>query len=267
MLGGMKTVRAGTQIRSVSRAARLLLYLAQREDGSSATEAAAALGLPVPTAHHLLNTLVAEGLIAKDGQRRYYLGPKIGVLSDAFLHQMTPPDYLLAPLRDLAERTGETAYLSGWRRGEIVVLATVEGNHAVRVSGLHSGFPGAAHARASGKLLLAFARTEERDGYLQRHPLEPRTRSTIVDKEELLAEFGRIRKRGYAVDEEEFTEGVACVAAPVVESGIVVAAYTVSAPLERFRQRRQTLVESVLESARAASLDGVPQQAITSGRT
>ena len=101
-----------------------------------------------------------------------------------------------------------------WRHDRIVVLASVEGGNAVRVSGAHLGYVESAHARASGKLLLAFASEEVRAAYLALNPLVPVTPRTIVQPDEFELELERIRLRGYAVDEEEFREGVACVAAP-----------------------------------------------------
>lgn len=244
-----KTDFPATRIQSVTRAARILLYLAEEREGRTAKEIANAQGLAAPTAYHLLTTLLAEGLLVKDSSRRYQLGPKIGALSDAFLSQATPPEYLLTGLRQLAQTTGETGYLSGWRGGEIVVFASVEGSRAVRVSGLHSGFQAHAHARASGKLLLAFARPDQQAAYLQTHKLEPLTPHTIIHQSELLAELARIRERGYATDEEEFAEGVACISAPIIESGTPIAAYTLAAPTERYRTRQQELTNAVLTIA------------------
>jgi IclR family transcriptional regulator, acetate operon repressor len=130
---------AKTQIRSVSRAMRLLFLAAERPDGARATEAADSRGIPVPTAYHLLNTLVAEGMLAKDPQHRYVLGPRVGVLSDAVARDLLVPHFLAAPLRALAEEAGETAYVTAWRRRVITVLDSVEGARAVKVSGLYPG--------------------------------------------------------------------------------------------------------------------------------
>jgi IclR family transcriptional regulator, acetate operon repressor len=240
-----------TRIQSVARAARVLVWLAGR-DGVTATEVALAHGIAVPTAHHLLNTLVAEGLLAKDSRRRYALGPKVAVLADAHLRQTAPPEHMLEGLRALAAETGETAYLAAWRGDEIRALASVEGTSAVRVGEITPGRYRHAHARATGKLLLAYADPARRDAYLRADPIEPLTEHTIADRARLDDELATIRDRGYAIDEEEFQEGVSCCAAPILENGVAIATFTVSAPSERFDRRRDELVAATRRHARAA---------------
>ena len=65
-----------TTIRSVARASRILVYLGEQIDGRTAKEVADELELALPTAYHLLGTLVAEGLVAKDSRRRYQAGTR-----------------------------------------------------------------------------------------------------------------------------------------------------------------------------------------------
>lgn len=242
-----------TRIRSVERAVGLLVWVAAEPGPRTASNASRALGLPLATTHHLLNTLVAAGMLAKDAKREYHLGPKVGALTDAFQREVFPPDYLLGPLRHLADASGETAHLTAWRHGEIVILTSVEGTQAVRVARLHSGLEGGAHARASGKLLLALAAPQIRDAYLATHPLERLTERTIQSRDELDAELAQITERGYAIDEEEFAQGVACVAAPIVVNGFPIGAYSISAPFARFRDRRVLLIDAVLSAAGAGA--------------
>jgi IclR family acetate operon transcriptional repressor len=249
----MKAPAPRTRVRSVSKALGILLYVSQSSDGARGSDVAAACGLPAPTAHHLLETLLAEGFLSKDELRRYHLGPKVGALSDAFLSRTQPPEFLMEPLRKLAERSGETAYLSGWLHGDIAVLATVEGSRAVRVAGLHRGSQGHAHARASGKLLLAYARPGVAEAYLSRAPLAALTSRTITDPDALLAELETIRRRGSATDLEEYQDRVCCVAAPVIDDGVVIAAYTLSVPWDRFRNDELELTRAVVAAAGEAA--------------
>lgn len=244
---------APTRIQSVSRAARLLVLAAKQRGGTTAAQGAAELRLSVPTTHHLLNTLVDEGLLARDAQRRYVVGPRVAVLADAFVRDGDVPEYLMAPLRRLATETKETAYLSAWRGHEIHALASIEGENAVRVVEAERGPYRFAHARATGKLLLAFGRSEQVAAVLGAGPLEALTPRTIVDPVALDAELARIRRRGFADDREEFAEGVCCLSAPLMVDGVLVAAFTVSSPLHRFARDRSALLAAVRAAAKSAA--------------
>jgi DNA-binding IclR family transcriptional regulator len=104
------------------------------------------------------------------------------------------------------------------------------------------------HARAGGKLLLAYARDDVREDYIRRHPLRPRTPTTICDARALEAEFSRIRDRAYAYDEQEFVLGVSCVAAPLIgKRGHIVASIAISAPTDRFNRLRRDFTNAALQ--------------------
>lgn len=241
-----------TRIQSAARAVNLLTLVATEQTNGSGKALAEAAGLAVPTAHHLLATLVAEGFLAQDERARYMLGPKIAVLADAFQRDLTPPSYLLAPLHRLVSATQETAYLARWRRGEIHLLSSIEGQQTVRVS-VPEGRYRDAHARASGKLFLAYLDEDVRDAYLGAHPLRKLTESTITSRRRLLEALAGVREQGYAVEEEEFQSGLSCIAAPVFENGVIVAAYSMAVPTQRFRERRQELIDAALKAAASAA--------------
>lgn len=245
----LRTIAPG-RIQSVSRAARLLMLVAGGRTEPTAKGLARGAGLPVATAHHLLSTLVDEGLLAKDSKATYLLGVKVAVLADALQRADSAPEYLLEPLRQLAATTGEAAFLATWRQGDIRIQASVEGAHPVRVA-LPVAPYADGHARATGKLLLAMAGQEQRGAYLIAHPPRPLTPSTTVDLARLEEEFETIRLNGYALDEEQFQPGVCCVAAPVLEEGVVVAAYSISAPTQRFNEKRLWLIDAVVTIAKS----------------
>lgn len=245
--------RKPTLLRSVARAIEVLFFVAETDAGRTAKETSLALDIPIGTAYHALNTLAARGMVSKDAGHRYRLGSRVGVLADAFARQLTPAENLLGPLHELAESTDESAHLVGWRHDDVVVLASVEGTQAVRVSGVHTGQAGNAHARASGKALLAWAPSKQREAYLRKHELTALTPHTITDRQALLAELERIRARGYAIEDEEFAEGAACLAAPIIDGGVVIGAYSLSAPAERFRRNKKRLTQAVLAAARSAA--------------
>lgn len=222
------------RVQSVARGVAVLMEVAASPAGLTVTEISEALGLSRSTVYHLVHTLGGEGLLSKGDRRRHRLGLRVGALAEGFRRQLTPPDDLLPHVRALAAETSETAYAAGWRDGEIVLFARVPGRHAVTVSEINMGLAGDAHARASGKLLLAFAPPHARVDYLTSHPRRPRTAKTIVDPDEFERELQGIRERGYSVDQEEFIQGVCCLAAPLGD-GAFPYAIALSAPTDRFR--------------------------------
>jgi DNA-binding IclR family transcriptional regulator len=215
-----------------------MLIASLPEHERSVNRMAKELGTSVPTVYHLLNTLVDAKLLARDERKQYRFGLAMEVLSVAYAQQSVPPPELLTPLRWIIETTGESAYLTAWRSGNPVVLAHLAGTHAVQVTNLRPGYRGAANARASGKVLLAFAEPADRERYMAMHPLERVTERTITDPEIFAAELRRVAENGYATDVEEFSIGVACVAMPIWSNGVLMGSYTISAPVERYRQQQ-----------------------------
>jgi len=244
-----------TRIQSVARAARALLIVADESTGCSATYVAHELGTALPTAFHLLNTLVDEGLLTKE-RRRYFLGPAAGRIADGFMGPEAVTTSLLAPLRQLAETTLETAYLGVWRHGQVIVIGSIEGAQAVKVKGLGVGLAEDAHARASGKMLLSALKDAALDAYLATHPLRAVTKHTITDEQSLRNELGRTRRRGYSIDQEEIREGVTCLGVLIEDAENVYGTYTLSVPADRLKGNRdQYLV--VLRAAASQAVRGL----------
>ena len=163
------------RVQSVSRALAILREVAAAE-GLTVQEISRRVGLRPPTTYHLVHTLADEGFLARGERGRYRLGSSVGSLAQAFRRQIAPPAHLLPHLRSVGLRTGEASHIVGWSNGEIMVLGQVPGRHPVSVTEFAVGTVGDAHARSSGKLLLAFADAETRAEYLRLHPPRRRTR-------------------------------------------------------------------------------------------
>jgi IclR family acetate operon transcriptional repressor len=223
------------RVQSVARAVKILLTVAQSQNGLKAVEIARAAKLPKQATYHLVHTLVSTAMLTHNSQGRYVLGLRAGTLGEAFRRQLSPPQHLIPLVRQIAAATGETAYASGWRDGEIVNLASWRGSNPVQAIEVAEGSYGYAHARASGKLLLAFASEETRAHFLATHTLDARTSKTITSLSKLHEEFERIRAQGYAIDDEEFSLGLCCVCVPL-DAGASPFSLTLSAPIERFAE-------------------------------
>jgi IclR family acetate operon transcriptional repressor len=239
-------------IQSVARASRILLDIARSPAGLTATEVAASAGLTISTSYHLLATLEDEHLLAKESGKRYTLGPAaIDIANAPGLRPRPTPRHRRA-LAQLAEATRETAYLTGWFRGEIRILATVEGSQAVRVAGLEVGLTDDVHARASGKVLLAFADEARRSRLLEDYEYTRFTPITVSSREAFEVQMAEIRRAGIVFDRGEYREDVRSVSAPIRSGDRVVAALALTAPADRYERTEPELVAALLEATALA---------------
>ncbi|MDP9796160.1 DNA-binding IclR family transcriptional regulator [Catenuloplanes nepalensis] len=196
----------------------------------SRKELAVATGLPQATCNRIVGRLIEERLLADDGARGLRLGLRLFELgTQAGQAGMTLLDVAGPYLRDLHAAFGWTAQLATRDGLDVIYLLKVDGTArpklATRVAGR---FP--PHCTGAGKALLAFAPAEETDDVLARLPLIRRTAATIVGRVALEADLRVTRRRGYAVDREEFQPGMTGVAVPLRPAGEPVAAITLAAP-------------------------------------
>lgn len=240
------------RIQSVARATDVLLEVARSARGLTSKQISDRLGMTRQGAYHLIHTLTSTGFLTRTGENRYALGLKIGTLAAAFTRHLAPEEHLAPYVRALATNTDETSYAAGWQGDEIVVLSVARGNNPVQAADVVRGTAEDGHARASGKLLLAYASNGLRDEYLKTHPLRKRTPRTITDRRRLLQELETIRRQGYAIDEEEFAEGLSCLAVPL-DDGASPYVIGVSVPANRFNDTRTQLLEATIAEAQALS--------------
>lgn len=232
------------RIQSVARAANILAAVAESQSGLSTREISERVGIRQATTYHLLHTLCAADLLRRDhATSNYVMGFGITALASGFARQVPAPEHLYKCVREVAAATGEAVYGSGWADGAIVVLARAPGRKPVSVASVPLGMATNAFARASGKLLLAYASPEAREAYLERDPVVRLTPNTL-EKRDLLDQLDEVARRGYAVEEEEFAEGICCVAAPYAV-GETIYSIVVSAPTDRFHASLNDLLEAL----------------------
>jgi DNA-binding IclR family transcriptional regulator len=136
-------------------------------------------------------------------------------------------------LEAIQRETGETTNLVVLEGREVVYVDKVDGTRSVRLF-LEVGRAIPAHTSGAGKAILAWRSEEDLAALLGGAPLARSTRHTITALDGLHEEFARIRRRGFATDNEEHEEGVACVGTPVFDHrGISIAALSVSGPTPR----------------------------------
>lgn len=239
------------RVQSAARTVAILLAVAQSENGLTTKEISEDVQIGRQAVYHLLHTLVGTGMLTRTNDNRYVLGLRVGTLVQGFQSQLAPSEHLAPLVRLVAKETDETAYAAGWWQGEITMLTVARGGNPVQAAETPQGYVGNAHARASGKLLLALATPAVRDAYLGTHPLTPITPATITTHRELEAEMSRIRAQGYAIDDQEFATGLCCLAVPL-DAGHSPFVLAVSAPRERFHENLDRYLAVLQRIARAS---------------
>lgn len=216
-------------VQSLTRTFDLLEMMADAGGEAGLSELADASGLPLPTIHRLMRTLVARGYARQEASRRYALGPKLIRLGDSagrLLGQWARPY-----LAELVELTGETANLALREGDDAVYVAQVPSRHAMRMF-TEVGRRVPLHTSGVGNAILAQLPSDDVDTILSRADLVARTPKTITDPAMLHRQLDMIRTTGYATDDGEYEVGVSCVAVPLAGT-LALAALSVSGPAAR----------------------------------
>ena len=221
----------------------LLELLQDSEIPKSLDEVVGASGIPRSTAHRLLADLASRGYVQKDSSGHYMLGLKLLVMGATVRQRHTLRDVAHPFMVDLRNRFGETVNLGSLQGESIVYLETVESHHPIRVTG-SLGIVDPVHATAVGKAILAWTPAARRPTLNNMVRL---TASTLCDPEEFIIELERVKKRGYAIDDEESMEGGRCVGVPIVHAGNPVVALSISGPTSRITRERITAIADALK--------------------
>lgn len=214
-------------------------------------------GLPKPTLHRMLQQLESAGLLQRErGGRHYSTGVRLRRLAENLLLNDSFHGARRTVLRRLVDEVGESCNITVLDGSEVMYLDRVETAAPLRFY-LHPGSRVPAHCSASGKLLLSQMSPAQRQRLLGHAPLEAYTPRTVTDPAAFEREMKRVRRDGYAIDDEEFLPGLLCVAVLVpapdgARSNLCVA---VQAPVMRLTREKALLCLPALRRAAAAIRD------------
>jgi len=232
---------------SVVKSLDVLESFTEERPELSLTEISQHLQTHKSSVFRILGTLEFKGFLIKDREsNKYRLGFKLLDLANRVLHRYNLRDHAGPLMEQLAEKTGEMIHLSILDGAEIVYLEKKGQGQvltvATRVGGRHP-----AYASAMGKVLLAGLSSEEAAQRLGRRPLKKYTPQTINDPSTLFKVLEQVNIEGYSIDDEEAFPGIRCVAAPIRDrGGQVIAALSVSAPIQRMDESKVRKLQGML---------------------
>lgn len=221
----------------------------------SLSELTEVVGFPKSTLHHILNTLLPYDYVAQDtGSKKYRLGYKFLSLGKIILDHLDVRRIAHSSLRVLQEKTRESVHLAILRNGRVTYIDKI-GQPAGLSLATYIGFATDPHAAAGGKVLLSELSEREILEIYRGRELKHYGKNTVTSFEQLFAHLENIRKQGYAVDDEEYYEGVRCVAAPIRGGGKIIASISITGSIFSMNMERihNELIGQVVQTAQKIS--------------
>lgn len=200
------------QAPAVQKAFELLKRVAESRSEISLSDLARQLGFSKGTTHGMIQALLQAGALEQGPNRKgFFLGPAVVELAFRSWNYFRVSEHAQPILDALRDRIGETVFLGVLSRSRGLIMATAEAAKPLKISSP----PGTSIpllAGAVGKVFLAQQRQDQALKIINEHGLTQFTRRSIVKKDDYLAELEKVRRQGYAVDDEEYLAGVKAVA-------------------------------------------------------
>ena len=193
------------------------------------SELARVIGLGRSTTHRYVATLAALGYLEQDpATRKYRLGPRVLDLGFSAINSMELRELAAPHLQQLSDDTGFTVNMAILDGVDIVYVERCRSSRAGQREidlNLHVGSRMPAYCTSMGKVLLAFLDADECNALLDGSSLQRRGPNTLTTRRSLQVELERVRREGFAINNEELAYGLRSIAAPVrAHDGAVAAA-------------------------------------------
>lgn len=207
------------QAPTVRKAFQILELVSRSEHGLKISDLSRELGISKSTVHGIAAALEDQGAVIRDSRtKRYTLGLTLFELGQRAYARFDLKDVARPFMEELMARTAETVFL-GVRNGDhVAILDSVDSSGELKItSPVGTRIP--LTAGATGKAILAALPPEDALALVRSIGLHPYTTKTIIDPERYAVELARVRRDGYALDDEEYMRGVRAVAATIHTTG------------------------------------------------
>lgn len=239
-------------IKSLDRALEIFDHLSGQSGGQTLSALASDLGQAPATVYRVLLTLEKRRLVEfSPDDQRWHIGSHAFVIGARFLRRTSLVERARPIMRRLMEETGETANLGIVQDSAVLFVSQVETHASIRAF-FPPGTLSPLHASGIGKALLAEMPADRLDRVIATNGLAVFTDKTLTTHAALAADLERTRVRGHAIDDEERTDGMRCVAAAIFDvHAEAVAGISVSGPITRMSLATTARLASAVMAAAA----------------
>ena len=237
-------------IQSLDRGLEILLILAENKS-KGVTELANDLQVNKSTVFRLLETMEKRNLVQQDEiTAKYKLGIGLLHITEGLVKNLDIINISRPILKQLMDCTKESVHLCTFSKDKVYVVDQVKSNQIMKVSAT-IGHEEPIHCSSVGKCILAYLPEERRNKILDEVQFIPYTEKTKTSKAALLEELEQVRKNGYALDDEELSVGVCCIAAPIYNhKGEIKNCVGISGPSARIRMEN---IDSYINKVKIAA--------------
>lgn len=210
-------------VQSVDRALRIIEFLAENPTGAGITEISKSLGLSKGTVHRLISTLKERDFAYQSSNTELYrLSYKILYLYNCISNNIDMFKVSRPIIRKFADKVDATVHLATLdeKRSNIVYIDRIEPMNSQKLFVMSSrvGKKAPCYCTAAGKMLLSQYSDDEIRDIMKGEEYKTYTDKTIKNIDEFLEEIHKVRKQGYALDENEYDHGIVCISIPIYNS-------------------------------------------------
>ncbi len=207
------------QAPSVKKAFQILDLVARRDNRLTISDLSRELGIGKSTVHGITQALEGIGAVVRDEKtRRYTLGMTLFELAHKVYARIDLKDLARPILEDLMRSTRQSVFL-GIRSGDRVsIIDIIESVQDLKITA-HIGARLPLLVGATGKVFMASLAEQEAAQLIRTLGLRRVTQRSITDPNRYLEEIRKARESGYALDDEEYMQGIRAVAAPIHAPG------------------------------------------------
>jgi DNA-binding IclR family transcriptional regulator len=236
---------------TIERTLSILETVAGCEHGLTNSDLSRRLKIPKSSASYILRVLERRGYLLRDESGRYRLGLKLVTLTTSALTHLDVREVAKPVLERFLQKSRlSEAHLAVLDNGRAVYVEKVETPNNFIKMDIWVGHRLPVHTTAIGKALVAHLPEDEVLRILDERGMEKKTRRTITSPQKFLRELEKVRKYGFAVDDEENSDGVRCVAAPVFDaSGKTIASLGTSTVIMQLDETHLPKIVKLVQSA------------------